>query len=78
MPFKTLFAVVTCGIIKSDGLISDSEREKFDSFFIKEFGLSTDELNILFANAIKSDNYDEHISLLKEGFSGQPCRWCTL
>jgi len=66
------FAVVICGIIKSDGIISDNEREKFDGFFIKEFGLSQDELDTLFENAIKSNNYDEHITLLKEGFSGQP------
>ena len=66
------FAVVICGIIKSDGVISDSERKKFDDFFTKEFGLSQEEINTLFASAMQSDNYDEHISLLKEGFLGHP------
>jgi len=66
------FAVVICGIIKSDGIISDSERKKFDDFFAKEFELSVEEIDTLFESAVQSDNYDEHISLLKEGFLGHP------
>jgi len=66
------FAVVICGIIKSDGVISNSERKKFDDFFTKEFGLSTDAIDTLFENAIACNAYDEHISLLKEGFLGHP------
>ena len=66
------FAVLLCGIIQSDGVVSEKERGKFDDFFAKEFGLSQDKVALLFEQGLNENHYDEHIALLKEGFSSNP------
>ncbi len=65
-------AYLICNIIKTDGSISEKERKKFDDFFIKEFGLDKEDVEVLFKKAINDTNYDEHISFLKEAFIDNP------
>ena len=66
------FAVVLCGIIQSDGTVSQKERKKFDDFFAKEFELSKEEAQNLLEKALNETDYDKHIARLKEELKDMP------
>ena len=71
------FAVVLYAIIRSDGTISGEEREKYHTFFAREFGLSEAETTVLLEEAGAMDasiDLDAHIARLKKGFVNHPMK----
>ena len=68
---KESFAVVLYSVIISDTVISKKERRQFYRFFARQFKLTRVEIEQLFEDASKNmDKLDEHIAMLKEGFTG--------
>jgi len=67
------FATVLWSIIISDENVSKKERKEFNSFFKKEFALSSDEIDALFKKVKNSkENLEKHLNLLKEAFQAYP------
>ena len=69
--YKSL-ATIICAVIKSDKEISQKEEDRFNEFFTKELNLSSKEAQDLFKEAINSNNYEQHLSILKEEFKNKP------
>lgn len=68
---QSSFACILLHSMKSDGKISNIEREKFNKFFINEFAQDLETVEILFQNANLECDIDGHIEKVKAGFADE-------